>query len=172
MNKLLSPSEKIIVYILFALLFLGVNIVFIFEPVFKENRMLNDRIKVTMLKTKKYLRLLKEEKYIRDKYAKLNLKIPAVEKLQSRLVSTLSVLEDTAQKANVQIIDLRPEINSESAQDKAVVIDLKAEAPINEFVNFIYGIENSQLLLTIKKFQLNARPNSQILDGIFLISAD
>jgi hypothetical protein len=169
MNKSLSKRERLILYILIGGIFLGLNISFIIEPVVRKNRILNNEINVARLKIKKYFRLLKKEKDIQAKYSKLNLSPLYLEKPEDRLVSVLYELEKIAKNANIQIIDMRPETSQELGKNKEISLALKTEASIEGYIKFIYDIENSQFLLRIKKFQLNAKSEAQVLEGIFSI---
>ncbi len=171
MIGMLSRREKLILYISVGTIFLGVVISFIIEPVVTKNTMLNSEVKLARLKLKKYSMLLKKEEYIKNRYSKFNLNLPVSGEQEDRLVNVLSELEKTAQNAAIQIIDMRPQTSEEPGKYKEIIVDLKAEATMEGYTKFIYDIENSQLLLRIKKFQLNAKPNSQTLEGIFSISA-
>ncbi len=168
---MLSRREKLILYISIGIIFSGVGISFIIEPVITKNTMLNKEVNLARLKLKKYSLLLKKEEYIKNRYSKFNLNLPVSGKQEGRLVNVLSELEKTAQNAAIQIIDMRPQTSEESGKYKEIIVDLKAEATMEGYTKFIYEIENSRVLLRIKRFQLNAKSNSLALEGIFSISA-
>lgn len=171
MSRMLSPREKLIAYISAAAIFLGTVNSFIIEPVVARNTMLNNEIKLARLKLKKYSMLLKKEEYIKNRYSKFNLNLPVSGRQEDRLVNVLSELEKIAQNSAIQIVDMRPQTSEGAGKYKEIMVDLKAEAAMEAYTKFIYDIENSQLILRVKKLQLNAKTNSSTLEGIFSISA-
>lgn len=172
MNKQLSGREKLILYVLIAVTFLGANVLFVFEPVIRRNITLNNEIQNVNLRIKRYLALLGKEKFILDNYNKLNLDSPELLGRQDRVVSLLSELEDTAKNAGIQIIEIRPEAGSKKGKRQETVVNLKAEAAMEQYVKFIYDLENSRFLLRIKSLQLSVKSNSQALEGVFSITAN
>ncbi|MFH0828307.1 MAG: hypothetical protein V1919_03990, partial [Candidatus Omnitrophota bacterium] len=144
MNKQLSGREKLILYVLIGVIFLGANAIFVFEPVIRRNITLNNEIRNVNLRVKRYLSLLGREKSIMDKYNKLNLNSPEPSGKQDRVVSLLSELENTAKNAGIQIIEIRPEAGIKKGKRQETVVNLKAEAAIEQYVKFIYDLENSR----------------------------
>ena len=172
MNKQLSNRERVIVYILISIIFLGVNVIFVFEPVIRRNIMLNNEIQNVNLRAKRYLALLKKEKTIMDKYGELNLSSPESSNQQDRFVSMLSELENIAKSAGIQIVEIRPEPGSKKGKKQESIVNLKAEAAIEQYVKFIYDLEKSRFLLKIKSLQLSVKSNNQALEGVFSITAN
>ncbi len=170
MQKILSVREKLIlsVTIIIAIFSIGFN--FIIGPVLSKNAVLNKEIDVTRAKLKKYLRLLSQKEYIQNKYNKFSeiLLSPNISKDAS--VNVLSEIENLAKESNIQIIDIRPESQKIVESYKESLIELRTEGEMENYLKFLYTIENSTSLLAIKSFQLNAKPNSQVLEGNFSIS--
>jgi len=170
MHKILSVREKLIlsVTIIIAIFSIGFN--FIIGPVLSKNAMLNKEIDVTRAKLKKYLSLLGQKEYIQNKYNKFSEILLSTNIGKDASVSALSEIESLAKEANIQIIDIRPESSKTVDLYKESLIELRTEGEMESYLKFLYSIENSTSLLAIKNFQLNAKPNSQVLEGNFSIS--
>jgi len=143
---------------------------FVIAPVLKKNDDLNKEITKTKMKLKKYMLLLSQESYVKGKYSKFSSVLQGLPEDKDSLVAALSELELLAKSANVRIIDIRPQGMKDVASSKEVFIDFRAEAGIGDFLRFIYDLENSLSLLRIKRFQLVAKPNTQIIEGSFSVS--
>ncbi len=172
MNKQLSNRERVIVYILLGIIFLGVNVLFVFEPVIRRNITLNNEIQNVNLRSARYLSLLAREKSIQDKYNALNLNSPEPSGQQDRFVSLLSELENIAKNSGIQIVEIRPEAGTKKGKRRESLVNLKAEASMEQYVKFIYDLEKSRFLLKIKSMQLSVKSNSPALEGFFSITAN
>jgi hypothetical protein len=79
-------------------------------------------------------------------------------------------LEALAKDAGINIVDIAPQpAQDQSGKNNEVGIDLKTEGQVEGYLKFIYSMEKSLSLLRIKRFQLNVKPNSQLLEGNFSI---
>jgi len=170
MPKILSSREKTILFLAISAITLSLVFNFLIIPVLKKNSALNKEIAMTKTKLNKYRRLLTQKDHIQNKYNKFSSRIGSSYQDKDTLVSALSTLETLAQESGIRIIDIRPQGSKDWELYKEILIDLKAEATLEGYLKFIYNIENSLSLLRIKRFQISARPNTQILDGKFSIS--
>jgi len=157
-------------YITMIIIIFSIGFNFLVAPLLQKNDTLNKEITVNGAKLKKYTRLISQKEYIQNKYSKIVSGANLSKEGQNRLVSALSELENLAKDANIRIIDLRPQSDRGADLNKEINIDLRTEGEIEEYFKFIYDIENSLSLLRIKRFQLNARPNTTLLDGSLFIS--
>lgn len=143
---------------------------YLIAPILTKNENLNREIKINRARLKKYLQLLSQKDYIRNKYNNFfnHLKDSAAK--EDTLVSVLSELENLAKASNIRIIDIRPQAPKSMALYKEVLIDLRTEGAMEGYLKFIYNIENSLPPLRIKRLQLNAKPNTSALEGNFSVS--
>ena len=140
-------------------------------PVLNKNDALNKQINIAREKLKKYLQLLSQKEDIQNKYSNFSTRFKISGQPEDRVVSTFSELEGLAKEANIRIIDIRPQGTSKAAAlYKEALIDLKTEGTTEGYLKFIYDIENSLLLLRIKRYQLTTKPNTPLLEGSFSIS--
>jgi hypothetical protein len=164
MPQILNKRERVILSIAGCVLICGIIFNFFIFPVIRKNAALNKEIYVTKERLKKYMLLLKQKDYIQEKYNSLSSGQVLPKDTKDPLVSALSEIEAIAKQANVRILDIRP---AELKKQKDISIDFKAEATLEDYLKFIYNTESSLSLLRIKKFQLNAKPNTLALEGSF-----
>ncbi|MFA6282051.1 MAG: hypothetical protein WCY05_06105 [Candidatus Omnitrophota bacterium] len=167
MHTIFKKREKIIFYITISLIAFSLVFNFFLSPLLGKYEALNKEVNINRLKLEKYLALLSQQKEIEDKYAKLSLSPEFVKDNSDHLVTALAALENLAKKADIKIVDMRPEATQKRNDQDA--IELRAEGSMENYTKFIYDIENSLLLLKIKRFQLTAKPNAQSLDGSFTV---
>lgn len=169
MPKILAKREKIILSATIGVIVFSLVFNFLIAPVLSKNDSLNKEINITRTKLKKYMRLLTQKEVIQTKYKKFSstLRLPEQE---DAAVSALAELENLANNANIRIIDIRPQPAKSLNLYKEIIIDLRAEGNMESYLKFIYNIEHSLLSLAIKRLQLNAKPNAQVLEGSFSIS--
>lgn len=171
MTKVLSKRERIILYVTLGVIIFAIGFNFLFTPILTKNEDLNKEIELTQTKLKKYLRLLSQKDYLQNKYNEFSghLKDSLTRDFDTYL-GVLSELENLTKAANIRIIDIRPQAPKSLALYKEIIVDLRTEGTMADYLKFIYTVENSLSLLRIKKFQLNAKANTSLLEGSFSIS--
>jgi len=169
MQRILTKREKLIFYFTAVIMVFGAGFNFLIIPVLNKYDSLNKEISISRAKLAKHLRLLSQKEGIQNKYSKFSSKFKFSAQ-QDAYLTVLSELENLAKNANIRIVDLRPQraVGNKRAYSE-ILIDLRAEGDIAGYTRFIYDVENSLLLLKIKKFQLNAKPNTPALEGVFSI---
>ena len=170
MQKILNKREKTIflatiLVIVFAIVF---NI--FISPILAKNEDLNRKINFTRAKFKKYILLLSQKESIQAKYSKYSSAFAVADQQAGALVSVLTEIENLAEKANIHIVDIRPQAPRGGGAYKEIVVDLRAEGSMEGYMKFIYNIEQSVSSLAIRKFQINAKPSIDALEGTFTIS--
>lgn len=65
---------------------------------------------------------------------------------------------------------MRPQSQKKTTKYKEIMVDLRTEGEMKDYMRFIYDIENSISLLRIRKIQLNAKSNTTALEGNISIS--
>jgi NhaP-type Na+/H+ or K+/H+ antiporter len=170
MQRILTKREKIILYITIGVIIFSIIFNFLILPVLTKIGLLNKEINLTQTRLKKYTQLLSQKDYIQSKYNKFISRVGVSGRRQDTLVDALSELENLAKEANIRIIDIRPQTPGNINLYKEIIIDLRTEGTMEGYLKFIYNIENSLLLLRIKRFQLNAKPATEALEGSFSIS--
>jgi hypothetical protein len=170
MIKVLTKRERIILYTTIGIIIFALGFNFLIAPLLTKNENLNREIVLSRTKLKKYLRLLSQKDYIEKKYNKFSTPLKGSQEGTDAFVNALSELENLAKAANIRIVDIRPQSAKSLALYKETLIDLRTEGTMEGYLKFIYNLENSLSLLRIKRFQLNAKPNSPTLEGSFSVS--
>ena len=170
MPKVLSKREKIFLIAAIAIISFGVLFNFVISPVLDKISNLNREVEFNRVKLTKYSSLIKQKDLIQKKYASLPGGMDLSENSKDTLVDALSELESLAKKAGIRIIDIRPQAGKNLDLYKEIFIDLRTEGTMEGYIKFIYNLQNSLSLLKIKRMQLNAKPNTQYLEGSFSIS--
>lgn len=169
---ILNKREKLILYTTAGVIIFAVIFNFLIAPLLNRNDNLNREVSLKKAKLKKYLWLVSQKDTIKAKYGKFAPITGSVGQQEDALVGALSELEKLARNADIRIVDLRPqtrEAKGGADSYKEVFIDLRTEGTMEGYIKFIYNLENSLSLLRIKKFQLTAKPNAQVLEGSFSI---
>jgi len=170
MFKGLSKREKNILLAAGAVIILAIGFKVILDPILARNESLNREIKITRLKLKKYLGLLNQKEQLKSAYAKISGAANNQQIEENASASILSEIENLAKNANLRLIDIRPESLKGPSSHSKNYVSLRAEGDMESYLKFIYNTENSLALLEIKKFWLNVKPRSSILEGNFLIA--
>ena len=170
MLRMLTKRERAISYVTVGIFIFSIAFNLLIAPILTKNENLNKEINITRIKLKKNMQLLNEREYLRKKYNELSthLKISDVDAEIS--ANPLSELENLAKASNIRIIDIRPTTSKTPGLYKETVIDLRTEGTMEDYLKFIYNIENAFSILRIKRLQLNAKPNTSTLEGDFSIS--
>lgn len=169
MLKNLNRREKNILAASIAVIIIAVGYKAIVEPILADNDSLNQQITLTRLKLRNYLRLLNQKDVLQAEYAKISNLAGMPKEGEDVSTGVLEEIEELAKKSDVRIIDMRPQIQKSPAS-KENSVELRAEGDMESYLKFIYSIENSMVLLQIKRFQLSSKLDSANLEGNFLIS--
>jgi hypothetical protein len=170
MAIILKKREKLILYVTLGVIILSILFNASIAPALSKNSVLNKEIGLARMRLKKYLVLLSQKEAITKKFSRFKQESNLSGRSVDSLVQTLTQLQEFAKESNISIIDIRPQAAKKLDLYKEILLDLRAEGSLEGYFKFIYEIENSLALLKIKKLQLNAKPNSQELEGIFSVS--
>lgn len=171
MPRLLQDKEKTILYFIISIVIFSVAFNIVAVPVLTENKLLDSEIMAARSRLERYTRLLSRRDDIQNQYNRLFEQFGDVKRLQEGAPGFLSELEGLAKSANIRLQEIRPQGSTKDMDfAKETIVDLKTEGVFEDYLKFIYSIENSPLLLKIKKFQLKSKSTSQDLDGSFSIS--
>lgn len=171
MQRILSLREKLILIVTVVIIAIAIGFNLFIVPVLTKNAALNNEINIARSKLKKYAGLLNRKEHIHNEYNKIALTLRRNDTEKNGFMNLLTEMENLAKQAKIQIIDIRPQGTTKTvSSQKESRIELRTEGDLESYPRFIYNIENSALLLTIDNFQLNSKPNSQFLEGNFLIS--
>lgn len=168
LKRILSKREKLILYICIGVVVFGITFRFILHPVILKYSSLNQDIRISRSRLVKYRQILRQKDDIRNKYSRFDLNLSLSEQPQDTYVAVLSEIEHLSKTSGIRIIDVRPQDRIASPK-KEIIIDLRIEGTLEGYMRFIYDVENSLLLLRIRRLQLSVKPASLALEGSFSV---
>ncbi|HPT39483.1 MAG TPA: GspMb/PilO family protein [Candidatus Omnitrophota bacterium] len=154
----LSKKDKIIFYIAVFVVSLMVLDRAIISPVFNKIRSLNKEVKDEQATIKKNLRILAQKDRILSEGAKYSSFLGDAQLSDDEQITlVLKEIESLASKSSVYLVDMKPSGTKESGSSKRIMINLNCEAQMEQLVDFMYNLENSNILLSIEKYQLTPK---------------
>ncbi len=154
----LNKKEKIIFYAAVVAVALVVFDRAIISPVFNKIRSLNKEIRDKQAEIKKDLRILSQKDKISAQGAKYGSFLGNAQISDDEQVTLLlKELEGLASKSSVYLVDMKPSGIKESGSSKRIMINMNCEAQMEQLVDFMYNIENSNSLISIEKYQLTPK---------------
>lgn len=167
--KILAKREKIILFTTIGVIIFSFIFNFVIMPLVNMNNTLNKEIRMARMKLAKSLWLLSQKDNIQNKYSSFVSSGNTSDEQKDSTLNVLSEIEGLAKDARVRIIDIRPQVTYPSAKGQ-LLVDLRCQGTMDEYLKFIYNLENSNLLLNINRYQLSVSSANQLIDGIFTIS--
>lgn len=165
----MTKREKTLIYLTAAIIIFSVLLNILILPLLNKYELLNKEINIARARLIRYTRLLSQKENIEKEYGKLLSDVKLSDRQQDAPMAILSELENLAKAANVRIIDIRPQSQQGKAAHRQVLVDFRTEGDMQGHMKLIYNIENSLLLLKIKRFRLSSKPNTQVLEGGFSV---
>jgi hypothetical protein len=154
----LSKKDKVIFYVAVGVVSLLILDRAIISPVFSKIRSLNQEIQDRQVNIKKNLRILAQKDRIVTQGAKYSSFLGASNVSDDEQVTlVLKELESLANKSSVYLVDMKPGGIKESGSSKRILINLNCEAQMEQLVDFMYNMENSNSLISIEKYQLTPK---------------
>lgn len=167
----LSKREKTIFYfcVTIALTFTAYN--FLVMPISKKMEGLSQKIEAKKVKLEKNSLILEKKGKIEEKYNKYASSLRLKGTDEEETAGFLFEIENSAQKNNVRISDMKPRPPRKIDFYKKFTVDLEAEGDINQLTQFIYQIQNTPQLLRVDKLRLETKTSqSQSLKSYLSIS--
>jgi hypothetical protein len=151
----LSKKDKVIFYVTVTLVSLTLLDRLIVSPVFSKIKSLNKQIQDKETSIKVNLRILAQKDRILAESAKYGSFLgDSKNNADDQVTSVLRDIENLANKSSVYLVDMKPGSIKEFGASKKILINLNCEAQMEQLVDFMYNIENSDSLLSIEKYQL------------------
>lgn len=148
----LAKREKTIFIVCVAII--GASLIYnlMLEPFVIEWSRLNSQVRVAKLKLKKSEQILKKRIQIAEQYEDVA-GYTAIKRAteEEEIAYLLSELEKLASQAGVRITDIKPKTAEELGYYRKYIVELEGEGDISQFSKFIFDIQNSPQLLSIKK---------------------
>jgi len=143
----------------------------IISPVAERWTGLNDRIASRTNVLEKDIRILAMRDTIEAEYTKLAPYVKSAKGDEKSVAEALSLIENISKSASCLIISIKPVGAKEFGTHKEVLIDITAEATMEQFSKFLYDIETTKdMLLKVRRFAITSKTGQAgLLKGSFLI---
>ena len=159
----LSKREKVILYGTALFIFLMLLDRMIIYPVFQRMGYLDEEIRRREYTIRKNMHILAQKDRILSESAKYAPFLSSLKSEEEEITSLLKEVEILANKASVYLVDLKPVGSKEIGGSKKYVVTLNCEAQMEQIINFMYSIENSNKLLIIEKYQITPKSRESSL---------
>ncbi len=153
----LSPRERLIFNLSAAFVLLMILDRTVISPIFSQIETLNKETQQQEATIKKNLRLLAQKDKILAQSSKFESYLNSSLSQDEEVTAMLKEIEDLANKNSVYLIDLKPGDIKQSGATKKYLINLSLEAQMDQLAVFMYGVESSDRLFTIEKYQIEPK---------------
>lgn len=169
----MKKEQLIIVYIVSAILCVWIVARFVFGPFHEKLSSLSQEARLSEERLKKGLALVAKKEPINKAYEKYAsyFSLQSVSDEEATAVF-LKEVEKVGRESGITILDMKPQKDTEKDKiSKQYSINIKAEGDMNSFVDFLYALHLSKLLLSIEKMVLAPKgDNASVLNiNILLI---
>jgi len=145
---------------------------FIIDPIFTGWVNLNDEIESKTNVLKKDSGILSKYKILEAEYAELSRYVKSSKGEKADAADILNYIENISKNDSCYLVNIKPIGTRNLSSYKEVLIDVTAEATMEQFSKFLYDIENAKdMLLRVKQFNINSKTGQAgTLKGTFLVS--
>jgi hypothetical protein len=156
--KSLGKNERILAVIVAALLLLLGFKLLILNPLLDKLGSVSSQIERAQLGIRKYLELVQQKEAILIAQKQIERYLSLRGSDEEKMGAILTKIESEAKKAGLSILDMNPQANPKIKSIPSIYrVQLRAEADIQKFFNFIYNLENSDILFKIDKLNLSSK---------------
>ena len=167
----LSARERAVFHLSVAFIFLMLLDRLIISPISSQIDALNKETQQEEAMIKKNLRLLAQKDKIVAQSSKFESYLNSSLSQDEEVTAMLKEIEDLANKNSVYLIDLKPGEVKQSGATRKYLINLSLEAQMDQLTVFMYGVESSDRLFTIEKYQIEPKAReSSVARGSMIIS--
>lgn len=159
----LDKREKILVVVSAVLLLLLLFNLFIFKPLRERFNSVTHEIERAQLAIHKYSQLRQHQEEIIKGQKQIERYLSLKGSDEEKMAQVMSKIEAEARKSGLSILDMNPAAGGPKAKSAPIVyrIQLRAEAEgMQKIIDFIYELENADILLKIDKFNLSVKDES------------
>ncbi len=154
----LNRNEKILGVIVLVSLFIFMFNSLIINPLREKLSTVEQDLIHSQLLIRKYLELEHQKDFLLTENKKIERYLNLKGSNDEKMGAIISKIEVEARKAGLVITDMKPAIFQESKSLlKVYHIQLNAEADITKIVNFVYNLENADILFKFDKFNLSIK---------------
>jgi Tfp pilus assembly protein PilO len=154
----LSKREKTVLYVTVAIVSLVALDRLIIYPVYTKIISLNKEIKESEAGINRDLRILSQQERILLETKKYASFLANPESEEEAMTSFLKEIENLANKSSLYIVDMKPGgTKVDKDKTKRFQLILSCEGQMEQVIEFMYNVENMDLLVTIDRYQISPK---------------
>jgi len=153
----LSKKEKLFFYIAAFVISLTLLDRLIISTIYFRMEAINKETKEKEASIKNTLHLLSQKNRILSESAKYAPFLSKVDFNEEQVPSLLKEIETLANNSSIYLIDIKPQGLKEVGTSKRYLVTLNCEAQMEQLIEFMYNIENSNSLFLIGKYQITPK---------------
>lgn len=153
-----SRNEKILGAAVLAVLFVYLFNLLVFTPLRDKFGALEENVNRSELSLRKYLELERRRDFLLGEYKNIEKYLSLKGSSNENITAILTKIEALARKAGLTILDMKPEASAKEGEASGVYhFQLNAEGELKKMVNFIYSLEDAEILLKIDRLNLSVK---------------
>lgn len=153
----LSKRERAILYVVIFVISLVSLDRLIIHPIYSKIESLDKEIREKESAVKKNVRIVAQKDRILAESAKYSSFVTASVSEEEEITSILKEIEAIANKNSVYLFDMKPASSKNTEASKKYMVNLNCEAQMEQIIEFMFNIENSNKLLTIEKYEISPK---------------
>jgi glutamate synthase domain-containing protein 1 len=167
-----SKRERRLALATLSVVSIAVIYILIVKPVMTSWKSFNNEIRSKLTMIEKDFKILANQKTIEAEYNKLSKYAKSGKSDEEAIADTLTNIENISRNNSCLIVNIKPVGITKAPSSKEILIEVNAEANIEQFAKFLYDIENPRdVLMNIKRFTISSKSTQTgVLKGVFLIS--
>ena len=153
----LSKRERLVLYVTMGIICLTILDRLILSPVLWKMKTLDEQIQNERTRIKRDIHIIAQKDRIieqSNKYAEYSTKDLSTEEITT---SFLKEIGNLANETSVYLIDIKPAGTKKEDVYRKYFVDISCEGQMEQIINFMYSIENSNNLLKIEKYNINPK---------------
>jgi len=156
--KTLGKREKILAIAVGALLLIFIFKLLIFNPLLDKLSSARLEIEREQLGIRKFLELVQHKEEILNSQKQIERYLNLKGSDEQKMAAILSKIESEAHRAGLSITDMSPQSIPQTKSIPSIYhVQLRAEGDIQKIFDFIYSLENSDILFKIDKLTLSSK---------------
>ena len=153
----LSKKERLFLYLALGVVSLMVVDRLVISPVAYKMKSLDKEIEDTETGIKNAMRLLAQKDKIVAESNKYNSFLSAARSEEEETTSFLKDIENLASQTSMYLVDMKPAAVKEAGESRKFLVNVNGEAQMEQLLNFMYAVENSDKMLRIEKFEISPK---------------
>jgi hypothetical protein len=165
----LSKRERIIVYLLLAVISFLLFDRMVLAPIGKRMNTLNSEITSQKKKLTRFIHIVRQEESIIDEYNEYTKQLNQARSDEGETTAFQKSVEGLTKKTNLSVIKMQPSEVEKAGLYKKYAIKVDAEATAVQLTDFLYQLERDSQLMRVSEFSLSPGRGSLSVLKIYML---